>query len=453
MTADLARFVALTRPEHVPEDARVVARRALRDWLGVTLAGLGEPAAVRVRAHASRAASTGRATLLGCSALAAPDLAAWANGTAGHAADYDDTFSVASGFNFHPTAPVLPAVLALGEEVGASGDRVLSSYVVGVEVAARLGAAIGRACSDSGWHPTAVLGTVGAAAAAANLVQLDAAGSAAALGIAASSAGGLYVNTGAMTKPLHAGNAARSGVLAAALAQEGMTAAADAFDGPKGFLHVFSGGAVTDLNDVTADLGERWHLVSPGIAVKAFPCCRATHAALEAALRLRRRAGVTPERVQGLRCRTNPRNPQLASFDRPASGYEAKFSIPYCIAVGLAEGAVRLEDFRDGRPRHPAIAALVSRFEGYEHPPRYDTVAMRLAHEVVVRLSDGEVVAEEVLVPKGDPGNPMSEDELVVKFLDCARSAGRELPVQSILERVAEFDRLPRASVLLELLR
>ena len=430
-----------------------MARRGLRDWLGVTLVGLAEPAAVQVRAYADRIASSGRASLLGTPRLAAPDLAAWANGTAGHALDYDDTFSVAAGFNLHPTAPVLPAVLALGEDIGASGIRVLTAYVVGFEVAARLGVAIGRECSKSGWHPTAVLGTVAAAAASANLLQLDRRRSAAALGIAASFAGGLYVNTGAMTKPLHAGNAARTGVVAALLAQQGVTAAADALGGPHGFLHVFSGGSVTELKDVTTDLGQRWHMVSPGISFKAFPCCRATHAALEAAVRLRRRHGVTPERVQSIRCRTNPRNSKLASFDRPSTGYEAKFSIPYCIALGLATGEARLEDFKDSGPRDPAIEALIHRFEGYEHPERYDSVQTRLAHEVVLRLAHGQELAEEVLVPKGDPWNPLSEDELVVKFLDCAHAAHRGLPVQLVLERLSEFDRLPHASALLELLR
>ena len=131
----------------MPEEVLAMARRGLRDWLGVTLVGLAEPAAVQVRAYADRIASSGRASLLGTPRLAAPDLAAWANGTAGHALDYDDTFSVAAGFNLHPTAPVLPAVLALGEDIGASGIRVLTAYVVAFEVAARLGVAIGRECS------------------------------------------------------------------------------------------------------------------------------------------------------------------------------------------------------------------------------------------------------------------------------------------------------------------
>jgi 2-methylcitrate dehydratase PrpD len=430
-----------------------VARRALRDWLGVALIGVSEPASLRVRAHAERVGSSGHATLLGSSRLVAPELAAWANGTAGHAADYDDTFSVASGFNFHPTAPVLPAALALGEEIGASGDRVLVAYVVGFEVAARLGTAVGRSCAEAGWHPTAALGTLAAAAACANLLELDATGAANALGIASSFAAGLYANTGAMTKPLHAGNAARAGVVAALLAKEGLTAASDALEGERRFLYVFSGGTVANLGESIADLGKQWHIVSPGIAFKAYPCCRATHAALEAAVRLRRRTGVTAERVRGFRCRTNPRNQQLASFDRPNTGYEAKFSIPYCVAAGLVEGDVGLRHFEDAGPRNPAIDGLVRRFEGYEQPERYTSIATRLAHEVVLRLDDGAELAEEVLVPKGDPANPMSEDELLKKFLDCARRAPRALPVELILERVVTFDHLPRASTLLELLR
>ncbi|MDO8613485.1 MAG: MmgE/PrpD family protein, partial [Dehalococcoidia bacterium] len=291
----LARFVAET--QRVPEDAILQARRAVLDTLGVALAGSREESAravvdwLRDQGGRPEAAVLGRALR-----LPAAD-AALANGIAAHALDFDD---VSLSMRGHPSAPLLPAVLALGEAAGSSGRDLLTAFVLGFEVEAKLGRAIGAPHYALGWHATSTLGTLGAAAAGARLLRLDAGRTQMTLGIAASLASGLQQNFGSMTKPLHAGWAARGGVVAAQLAARGFSADAEAIEGPSGFLRAMSGGAEPDLTPFDA-LGEPFEIVTPGVGVKLYPCCYAVHRSLDAVLALRTAHGIEPGGVAEVR--------------------------------------------------------------------------------------------------------------------------------------------------------
>src|SRR6185295_15005941 len=233
------------------------------DTVGVTLAGASEPASLIVR-HVVEAEGGDACTVFGTPVRASMSGAALANGTAAHALDYDDMCFVSLA---HPSAPLVPAVLAAAESARLSGRAVLDAYVVGFEIEARLGRLMNPRHYQRGWHCTSTLGTIGAAAAVGRLLGLDAAAAGHALAIAASQASGLKENFGTMVKPLHAGLAARNGVLAALLARGGMVASRQAFEGPQGFLRAFDSGG-DGIADAIADLGVRWEIEETGITVK-----------------------------------------------------------------------------------------------------------------------------------------------------------------------------------------
>ena len=264
-----------------------------------------------------------------------PEEAALANGVAAHALDFDDMCFVSLA---HPSCALVPAALATAELVQASGSAIVDAYAVGFELECRLGNVMNpRHYHERGWHCTSSIGTLGAAAAAARILGLDIDQTRHALGIAASSACGLKENIGTMVKPLHAGLAARNGVMAARLAREGFAASARALDGPQGYLAVMdSQGA--GLDDAVADLGARWEILETGITVKLYPCCAATHPPLDALIELRRRESITPDEVDTIDVEVDSMTPRLLIYDRPATGLEAKFSMPFCAAAAIVHG-------------------------------------------------------------------------------------------------------------------
>ena len=267
------------------------ALRAIMDCLGVMLAGSTEPAARIVQSVAEVEGGTPLATIVGTGRRTGAVWASLANGTAAHALDFDDTNFAMMG---HPSAPVLSAALAAGELAMATGQELVHAFLLGFEVETTVAETINPAHYEHGWHATCTLGTLGAAAAAARILGLDTAQTATALAVAASQASGLKENFGTMTKPFHAGHAARSGVLAALLAREGWTASDRALEGPQGYLHVFSAGR----RELAAlgTLGAPWKITTTGVAVKPFPSCACTHSIIDGALELSARTRSGPSR-------------------------------------------------------------------------------------------------------------------------------------------------------------
>src|SRR5215470_10962923 len=286
-TSQVAEFVTKSRWEECPPEAVATVRRAILDCLGCMLAGSVEPAA-RIVADVARAeGGSPLATVVGTPLRTGAVWAALANGTAAHALDFDDTNFAMLG---HPSAPVLAAALAAGELATADGRALVHAFLLGFEVETTLASVINPPHYEKGFHATGTLGTMGAAAAAARLLGLDASQTRAALAVAASQASGLKENFGTMTKPFHAGHAARSGVLAALLAREGWTASEQAMEGPQGFLHVFSAGR-RELGAIET-LGAPWKITTTGVAVKPYPSCACTHSIIDSARELRQRHGL-----------------------------------------------------------------------------------------------------------------------------------------------------------------
>ena len=408
----LGEFVIRAAP---PAGARARAATAVLDTVGVILAGVSEPASLIVRRVA--AAEGGDACgVFGTATRASLSGAALANGTAAHALDYDDMCFVSLA---HPSAPLVPAVLAAAESEGLPGRAVLDAYVVGFEVEARLGRLMNPRHYQRGWHCTSTLGSIGCAAAVSRLLQLDAAAAGHALAIAASEASGLKENFGTMVKPLHAGLAARNGVLAALLARAGMTASDLALDGPQGMLHAMdSQGDV--LTDAIADLGTRWEILETGITVKLYPSCAGTHPSLDAILDLRRREGFTADDVEQIDIDVDSIVPTILIYDRPSTGLEGKFSLPFCAAAAVAFGRVGIDTFEADTVTNPLVTSLMPRV-AMRVDASLDHGAPPLTHaRVLVTLRNGRVLTQEALGARGYPEQPASDAELDAKFTACA---------------------------------
>jgi 2-methylcitrate dehydratase PrpD len=349
----LGEFVAAGAP---PASARERAAAAVLDTIGVTLAGAVEPAA-RIVQDTIREEGTGHFVVVGTPLGASAANAAFANGTAAHALDYDDMCFVSLA---HPSAPLVAGGLAAAELAAAPGRSLLDGYVVGFEIEARLGLAMNPRHYERGWHCTSTLGAVGAAAAASRVLGLDPVRAGHALAIAASEACGLKENFGTMVKPLHAGLAARNGIVAALLARRGLTASDRALDGPQGFLAAMDS-RLPSIDGHIADLGSRWEILDTGITVKLYPSCAGTHPTLDALLDLRRREGFAAGDVDRVDVLVDSITPTVLIYERPGSGLEAKFSLPFCAAAAIVDGRVGIYTFDVARLSDPAIVEMMPR--------------------------------------------------------------------------------------------
>jgi 2-methylcitrate dehydratase PrpD len=409
--AALADFVAFGGPPPAAAHERAVA--AICDTVGVILAGTSEPAA-RI-AQAMAADGRGECRILGTGGTTSPGEAALANGVAAHALDYDDMCFVSLA---HPSCALVPAILAAGELSQAPGALLTEAYVIGFEVECRLGNVMNpRHYHERGWHCTSSIGTVGAAAAAARVLRLPAPAVRNALGIAASAACGLKENIGSMVKPLHAGMAARNGLMAARLAMRGFTASADALDGRQGYLAAMDS-QHRSLEPAMADLGIRWEILQTGITVKLYPSCAATHPPLDALLGLRRELAFTADDVQAIDVEVDSMTPRLLIYDRPTTGLEAKFSMPFCAAAAVVYGRLGTETFHTGPLQAGDIQALMPRVS-LRANPAFDAAAPLSQAQVTVTLRDGRVLQRRADGARGYPGR-LSTDELATKFAACA---------------------------------
>jgi 2-methylcitrate dehydratase PrpD len=424
----LGAFVVRGLP---PAAARARAVRAVLDTMGVTLAGASEPAARVVQAVVADEGG-GSCRILGTGARASASNAALANGTAAHALDYDDMCFVSLA---HPSAPLVAAALASAEEAGASGAALLDGYIVGFEIEGRLGVVMNPRHYERGWHCTSTIGTIGAAAAACRIFGLGAEATNHALAIAASEASGLKENFGSMVKPLHAGLAARNGVLAARLAKRGMTASVGAIDGKQGFLAAMDS-QHPSLEQAAADLGARWELLDTGITVKLYPSCAGTHPTLDALLDLKHRERFTADHVDAIEIGVDPIVPTILIYDRPSSGLEAKFSMPFCAAAAIVDGRVGIDTFEAERLADPRIVALQARVTMTVDPGLNASAPALTQARVTVRLRDGRVLSATADGARGYPDRPASDAELEAKFLACA-------------ERTIARDRAERALAML----
>src|SRR2546426_3185089 len=413
-TLSMAEFVIAGKP---PVEARRRAAIAVCDTVGVILAGAPEAAADIIR-RTIVAEARGHCRVLGTGVCASASDAALANGVAAHAHDYDDMCFVSMA---HPSCALVPSILATGELVRASGNAVLDAYIAGFELECRLGLVMNpRHYHERGWHCTSSIGTLGAAAAAARLLGLDASSTMHALGIAASLACGVKENMGSMVKPLHAGMAARNGVTAARLAKAGFIASEQSIEGPQGYLAAMdSEKPPSALAEATADLGSRWEILDTGVTVKLYPSCAATHPPLDALLGLKRRYNIAAEDIAAIDVEVDSMTPRLLIYSRPSTVLEAKFSMPFCAAAAMVFGHPTLETFDVEKIRDPRIQKFLP-LVTLRANPGFDAAAPLSQANVTVRLKDGRSIAERADGARGYPGR-LTGDELNTKFMACAQ--------------------------------
>ncbi len=424
----LAERVRAFGPAHMTAEAAVVARTGIIDALGVALAGSVEACTTNLLRTPGIAEAPGQCTLFGTSRKTSALDAAFVNGTASHALDYDDFSQPMGG---HQSVPLVAPLMAVAEERGLSGAQLIQSYTVGIETEIRLARAVNFHHYDKGWHPTATLGVFGAAAAVGHMIGLDEAKLAVALGIAASFASGVKANFGTMVKPLHVGQCARNGLLAALLAEAGYDSNPAALEHEQGFLNAFNGPG----NYAAELMFENWanplEVTSPTMGLKQFPCCGSTHPAISMMLALRQEEGVAAPDVERIEIMPHMRRLPHTDNPDPRTPLAAKFSVQYAVARALLDGAVRLKHFEGDAHLDPAVREIMARTTARPHPDMASDSAEQFGAEVRVTLRDGRVLARRVdgLIGRGGT-NPMSSEELWEKFQDCGR---RALPKQDLL--------------------
>jgi len=437
---ELAKRVTAMSCENLPPEVIDWCKVAVLDTVGVALAGSIEDAPRMVEDVLGLQSGDGPCLVFGTNRRVRPLDAALVNGTAAHALDFDNT---AKNLGGHVSAVMVPALIAAGEAFGASGREVLLAHAAGYEVGARIGRCVNPYHTEKGWHPTATLGVFAVASACARLLKLTEAETETALVLAASLSAGIKANFGTMTKPLHAGQCARGGLLAVLLARKGFTANADAFEHKQGFFNVFNGRGNYDAARALEGWDE-WEIASPGASYKLYPCCYSTHAAVEAALNLARRHGPFDTRnVARVDSWTAARG--LAHTDRPDpdSTLAAKFSVQYCVARALMHGKVVLEHFEGDAWRDPAVRELLPRVHAAPYTGKPFADDDPFDAEVKVTLSDGRSFSEKVDRPLGRTSdNPIPPEHLKAKFENCASRVLTPQAAAAVCSRMDTFEEL-----------
>jgi 2-methylcitrate dehydratase PrpD len=435
----IAEFVTGFDLKTVPPEVIDRARVAMIDTVGVMLAGCRQDVSHILCDMVKLEGAAPSASVVGQSFKTSPQLAALANGVAAHAMDYD--FTYVSG---QAASPVLPAILPVAEMTGATPAEVMAAFIIGCEVSARVARANYLASSVGGWHGVGVFGVVGAAAACGRLLKVPVAKIPDLIGISASMAGGLSVNFGTMTKPLHSGHAARDAVMAALLGGRGFTAKDNALEGHSGYFEDFGRGLQVTY-DPFADLGRRYDLVVMGYDIKPYPCGGLAHTSIEAALKLRERLAARVSDIASIHCSVTRNAGQRAGIAYPTSVEGAKFSLAYVVAYSFVHGAPTISAFteeaiKDERVRE--LAKLISASVDPELGPGASVSPAKLK----VTLSDGQSFEQRVDHQTGTVQNPMTQAQLENKFYDCAslsvsrETAGKILAVLNSLPGRASFE-------------
>ncbi len=422
----ISDFIIRTEPKYIPAEVRETAKLHLLDGLATMLAGSKEESAQLLCHHYSVLGRKPEASVLGTKIRLATQDAALINGVQGHVLDYDDAQmttlrSRPMGQQTHPTSPILAAVLALAESQRANGSALLASYIVGVEVACRLGDAIGPSHYLDGFHPTGTLGAFGAAAACAHLLKLKPVAIRHALGIAGTLSSGLRANRGTMAKGLNAGRAAENGLLAAKLAGNGFTASENIFDDPMGF---FSAACRNKVDRRLLRFGQPFFFAQPGVGIKLYPCAGVLHPALDLLLRLRKRYALVPDRIKtiGVTLDANAALPLV--YARPKDTLQAKFSLQFAVAVTLTDGAAGLKQFSAGRVRDAKLHKLMKRVELLRQPAtgygRKIGQKIGIDTQVEIATEHGVIYGARDRLARGHPARPASRVEIEEKFHQCA---------------------------------
>jgi len=453
VTAEIVTFVTRTTFNDVPEEVVRLAKGFVLDGLGVILAGTTERGSKILHTYVRQMGGKQECTVLGTGFKAPAAKAALSNGVSGHAMDYDDTQLSTSkeavyGLLTHPTIPVLSSALATAEQLKSTGKDFLLAYILGVEAECRIADAINPRHYQSGFHTTATIGGLGATVAVGKLLRLKDDALERALALAASMASGLRENFGTMTKPLHAGRSAENGVTAAQLAKKGFTSAKGILEAKRGLFNAMAGGF--DETKIAGRLGHPYFMQEPGISIKPYPSGSLSHPAQDLILDMVSDHGINASDIEAIDVGTNSNVPNALIYPIPTTALEGKFSIPFCMAIGVLERKAGIAQFQDRKVREPKVVEMMKRVTLYVDDELeglgYDQVRSRIR----IKLKDGRTVEGRADVAKGHPLKPMSWEELGEKFRDCGRLV---LPRRNVDRAIDLVGQLERERNLLPLIR
>ncbi len=442
VTEQLVKFLRETRYEDIPPDCIQTAKLCLLDFIGVSLLGSKEPAAKIINDFLARCGGPPESTILYYGRKSSALSAALANGTFGHALDFDDDSSTGAG---HLTTCIAPALLALAEKEVKAGREILLSFVLAYEVGSMLARTLEPKETQRGWHATSTIGTLAATAGAAKLLDLDEEEICHAFGVAATQTSGLRRSFGTMCKPFHAGKAAQKGVESSLLAQMGFTADEKIFEGKWGLFEVFSG-EKAQVERQGFLIRENWF--------KPYPSCGCTHSALDAAISLRGRYEIDPRKIERVEVGVLPIAFDTLVYEHPRTPYEAKFSMPFCVSLALLQGEVSVDGFSLAQMKDPLLNRLMNKVF-MEADPALAGGGYRGTYGATLRIqmSGRETLEEKVLAPRGHPRNPLPEETLLAKFRDCAKSLLPPQRVHSVADMIMNLEKMGNVKDLMRSLK
>jgi 2-methylcitrate dehydratase PrpD len=447
ISKQIAEFICSTDYEDLPLSTVENAKRTILDCLGVALAGFSDRNAEIVRDFACEMAGIEEATIWGDGRRIPAVNAALVNGVAAHALDYDDTSVVMLG---HPSVISCPPVFAVGERQNSQGKELLAAYVLGGEVACRLGAALTDRHYHIGWHNSGTVGTFGSTAAAGKLLQLDQEQMTNAIGIAASMAAGLKKNFGTSCKPYHIGQAASNGIRAAILAKKGFTSSPGIFEEKTGFVQLFSG--AFNQEQISERMGRPYVITDPGYSLKIYPSCAFTHSSLDCVLRLKEKNAFSPKDVSEIECGCSQAAVDTVVYGIAANGLEGKFSMPFCVALALLGFHISLEQFSIENCQNPQIIDVEKKVRLYCDPKINKRGYGDFGARVKIRLNDGRELSTEVLRPSGDPVQSLTDDAIVNKFVFCASARFDRHRAEKIAASILSLENISEIKSVISLL-
>lgn len=450
LTKYVAEFVRSAKFADLPADVIDLGKKSILDGLGLALAGSRAENGRLFRGYMAGLGLPDRgATVMGTKSKLPPRFAAFANGLAMHVEDFDDTQLAVGkdrtyGLLVHPTAPVLPAALALAENAATSAKDFLVAYHLGVEVECKIAEAIAPRHYEDGFHSTGTCGVFGGTTACAKLRNFDESQISRAFGVAASQACGLRENFGTMMKSFHAGHAAEVGVFSTDLAALGWTGAEQILEADRGFFHAFGGSY--DPAAIFHKLGQPWTFATPGVSIKPYPCGSLTHPGMTEMQRLIRTEKIKAADVEMVEVGTNHNMLNTLIHHHPKNNLQAKFSMEFCIVILLIDGKAGLGEFTDAVINRPDVQQMIDRVRFYTDPEAEEAGYDKMTTIIKIHLKDGRLIAGRADFGKGSPANPMSYDEVAEKFHGCAdfahwpvASANKIVQLVRNLEDVADM--------------
>jgi len=440
------------RYSDIPAEAIEMAKMGILDTFGVMLAGTVEEGSVILRKVLGRQGAEGPATLFGTQQKTSPLDAAMINGMAAHALALDD---VTNNLGGHPSSSLLPGLWALAESRGGvTGRELLLAYVVGFEVMTKLARAVNFYHYEKGWHPSATLGVFGSTAACAKLLGLEPGKFASALGTATSLASGVKANFGTMTKPLCLGHASRNGLLAALLAEEGMTGSRDALEHSQGFFEVFNGAGNYHAERILETWASPFELVEPGVAIKRYSCCASTHAAIDGVLALRKEHGIDAKNVVSIESWVHPRRIKHSNKPDPRTGLEGKYSVQYILSRAAMDGDVKVEHFTDEAVLDPEVRKFMPRVKPNIHPDAKVGPDESFYAEVKITTDLGEAFNTFIDRPLGrDRQHPLPPGAFEAKFRDMAGIVQDKASIEKLAEALKSLDALKDIRIVGDIMR